>query len=599
MSLEALEGKTPPFTRGTFWRLMRYMADHKVRLAWALLLLGAATSADVAQPILIKVFLDRYLIPRHFPQTQLIELAVAYVLLFVLTAAFNVAQLLSFQQLALDIIQRLRVDLFDKIQQLALSFFDQTPVGVLVSRITNDTEAILDMFMTVLNTFVQNLTMLVGVIVAMFALDARLALYCLGLVPIIVLVMWLYQRMSNPVFHAARQRLSLLNAKLNESLQGMAVIQIMRQESRLRNEFETLNESYRKARYRNTQINGILLRPLMEVVYLLTLMLVLGYFGGHAIVHAAVNIGILYAFVSYLSRFFEPINNMLQRLNSFQQAMVSAQRVFQILDNPSRRPQPSSALTPQIVRGEVRFEDVSFSYDGRQEVLKHVSFTALPGQTVALVGHTGSGKSSTVNLLMRFYPLVQGRITIDGTDLAQFQEEELRQKMGLVLQDPFLFVGDVASNIRLGDVDISDAEIRAAAEFVQADTFIQRLPQGYHAPIGERGATLSTGQRQLLSFARTIVRNPVILVLDEATASVDTETEEAIQAALAKMRHGRTTIAVAHRLSTIQDADLILVLHHGEVVERGTHQELIARRGLYHSMYLLQQGHEHEASSVD
>lgn len=590
MSIETFDPTTATVPSGTFWRLMRYMMPHKGRLAWALAMLGAATAADVAQPILIKIFLDRYLLPRHFPQTHLVELGGAYALLIVLTAAFNVGQLLVFQMLALDIIQRLRVDLFDKVQDLALSFFDQTPVGVLVSRITNDTEAILDMFMGVLNTFVQNVTMLVGVVVAMFALDVRLALYSLAMIPVIAAVMWVYQRVSSPVFHAARQRLSLLNAKLNESLQGMSIIQIMRQQGRLRREFGEVNESYRQARYRNTKINGLLLRPLMEAIYLFALMLVLGYFGGQSLTHAAVNIGVLYAFVSLLSRFFEPVNNMLQRLNSFQQAMVSAHRVFQILDNPSRRPTPSGESHPIITRGEVRFEDVSFSYDGRQEVLKHISFTAKPGQTVALVGHTGSGKSSTINLLMRFYPIVKGRITIDGQNLSEFSESEIRTKMGLVLQDPFLFVGDIRSNIRLGELDISEAKVREAAEFVQADAFIERLPDGYDAAVGERGATLSTGQRQLLSFARTMVRDPVILVLDEATASVDTETEDAIQAALEKMRHGRTTIAVAHRLSTIQDADLILVLHHGEVVERGTHQELIGQRGLYYNMYLLQQG---------
>ena len=596
VSLESFDPSQAVVPRGTFWRLMRYLSPHKVRLTIALILLALGTGTDVAQPILIKVFLDRYLVPRHFPPTQLIELALAGVLLLVLTAAFSVAQLLLFQMLALDIIQRLRVDLFDKIQDLALGFFDQTPVGMLVSRITNDTQAILDMFMTVLNTFIQNVTMLGGVIVAMFALDARLAFYALGLVPVIVGVMWAYQRVSSPVFQAARQRLSLLNAKLNESLQGMGIIQIMRQESRLRKEFGELNESHRQARFRNTQINGILLRPLMEAVNLFALMLVLGFFGVRSIEHLDVNIGVLYAFVSLLSRFFEPVNNMLQRLNSFSQAMVAAHRVFQILDNPTRRPIPVNESNPTVSQGEIQFDDVSFSYDGIHDVLKHISFTAKPGQMVALVGHTGSGKTSITNLLMRFYSLTRGRITIDGIDLTEFSEEELRHKVGLVLQEPFLFVGDIMSNIRLGDENISPQDVEKAAQFVQAERFINRLPNTYGAPVSERGATLSTGQRQLLSFARAIVRNPVVLVLDEATASVDTQTEEAIQAALDKMRHGRTTIAVAHRLSTIQDADLILVLHQGEVVERGTHRELIAREGLYYNMYRLQQGNREDSA---
>jgi ATP-binding cassette subfamily B multidrug efflux pump len=281
---------------------------------------------------------------------------------------------------------------------------------------------------------------------------------------------------------------------------------------------------------------------------------------------------------------------MMFRLNLFQQAMVAAERVFTLLDEDQLAPMQVGDGHPEITEGKVEFDDVSFSYDGKTEVLKHISFTALPGQTVALVGHTGSGKSSIVNLLLRFYPVTHGQIRIDGVPLENYPNEELRRKVGLVLQDPFLFVGDVKRNIRLGNDWIRDEEVIEAARFVQADAFIGRLPSGYDAPVGERGATFSSGQRQLIAFARTMAMRPKILVLDEATANIDTETEEAIQNALAKMRQGRTTIVIAHRLSTIQDADLILVLHQGEIVERGTHQELLAKRGLYHKMYLLQQG---------
>lgn len=589
MSMETLDYREGPRTRGVLLRLLRYMLPHRGKVLLSVVILLAATGTDVFQPILIKIFIDRYLVPKHFPTGVLIELAVGYLGLVVATSVLNIFQLLLFQILALDIIQRLRVELFDKIQELALAFFDRTPVGVLVSRITNDTQAILDMFMTVLSSFVQNVTVLAGILIAMFALDATLAAYCLILIPIVAGVMFIYGRVSGPVFHVTRQRLSILNAKLNESLQGMPVIQSMRQEPRLRNEFGEINEAYRRARFRNTQINGLLLRPLMDVVYLLVLMLVLWYFGLRSF-SQVINIGVLYAFVTYLSRFFEPVNGMLQRMNFFQQAMVSAERVFQILDNPGLGPRQEGDEDPKVTRGRITFEDVSFSYDGKTDVLKHVSFTAEPGQTVAIVGHTGSGKSSVVNLLMRFYPVDRGRILIDGADLRTFDNGELRRKIGLVLQDPFLFVGDIASNIRLGEENIGPDQVQAAAQFVQADGFIRQLPDAYASPIGERGATLSTGQRQLISFARTMAMDPKILVLDEATASVDTETEEAIQAALEKMRHGRTTIAIAHRLSTIQDADLIVVLNHGEIVERGSHQELLAREGLYHKMYLLQQG---------
>ncbi|WDL99575.1 ABC transporter ATP-binding protein [Alicyclobacillus sp. ALC3] len=584
-----IESAIPKTDRGTLWRLLRYVTPYKGRLLIALLVLVAATVTDVVQPILVKGFIDNNLIPRHFPEGPLVRLAITYVGLVLVTSALNAAQLMLFQILALDIIQRLRVQLFDKLQELALSFFDRTPVGVLVSRVTNDTEAILQMFMTVLSTFVQNISVLAGILIAMFVLDVRLATYCLLLFPVIVGIMVLYRKATSAVFHLARQRLSLLNAKLNESLQGMYVIQAMRQQFRLRKEFGDINESYRKARFRNMQMNALMLRPLTDVVYMFALMAILWFFGVHSFTHV-VDIGVLYAFVNYLDRFFEPVNNMMMRLNFFQQAMVSAQRVFAILDDETMAPRQIGQGNPQIAHGRIEFDNVSFSYDGKTDVLKHISFTAEPGQTVALVGHTGSGKSSMMNLLMRFYPVEHGQIRIDGVDLRDYRDEQLRRHIGLVLQDPFLFVGDVRSNIRLGNLFVTDEKIVESAEFVQADAFIRKLPGGYSAPIGERGATLSTGQRQLLSFARTMSIEPTILVLDEATASVDTETEEAIQDALAKMRRGRTTIAIAHRLSTIQDADLILVLHHGEIVERGTHQELLAKGGLYHKMFLLQQG---------
>ena len=589
MILEQDETRTPSNSQHTFRRLLGYLKPYRSKLIVAFFILLAATATDVVQPLLIKVFIDRYLIPRHFPRVILSELATLYLGLVIFTAVLNVIQLLLFEVLALNIIQQIRIELFDKAQEIALSFFDKTPVGVVVSRITNDTQSILEMFMTVLSTFVQNITVLAGILIAMFALNAHLALDCLFLIPVIVAVMSLYRKVSAPIFHVARQQLALLNAKLNESLQGMAIIQAMRQEKRLRREFGQINDAYRKARFRNMQLNGILLRPLNDVIYSLTLIFVLWYFGLSSFAHA-VNIGVLYAFVTYLSRFFEPVNNMMQRLNFFQQAMVSAERVFQILDHKEMAPETMGNSRAQITRGEVVFDDVSFSYDGENNILKHISFTAHPGQTVAIVGHTGSGKSSIINLLMRFYAVERGKILIDGTELPRIGAHELRRKIGLVLQEPFLFYGDITSNIRLGNHFVKDDDVIRAAQFVQADPFIRRLSGDYHAPIGERGATLSTGQRQLVSFARTMAIDPVILALDEATASVDTETENSIQKALSQMRHGRTTIAIAHRLSTIQDADLILVLHHGEIVERGTHQELLLREGLYYKMYLLQQG---------
>lgn len=576
--------------RQVLMRLLSYLRPHVWALCGAFVLLAIATATDVLGPLIIKNFIDHYLTVNRFPTGPLVRLASLYVILLLITASFNFMQVLAFQTLALRIIQRIRIEVYSKVQDLALAFFDKTPAGSLVSRITNDTEAIQDLFMSVLSTFVQNLFLLTGIYISLFFLNVRLAMLCLLLIPLIATLMQVYRTLSTRVYHLSRQKLSQLNAKLNESLQGMYIIQAMRQERRLRDEFGEINQAYRRVRVRNIKINGLLLRPMVDVLYMMTLMLVLWFFGVRSLTHV-VDLGVLYAFVNYLERFFEPINNMMMRLNLFQQSLVAATRVFILMDETELAPRGEGlGAIPETGQGKIEFRDVSFSYDGENDVLKNISFTALPGQTVALVGHTGSGKSTTINLLMRFYPVTRGQILVDDVPLHAYPNDVLRSRIGLVLQDPFLFVGDMRHNIRLGGTDITDEEVEAAAAFVQADRFIKRMPKGYEEMVAERGATLSSGQRQLLSFARTMVRNPKVLVLDEATASVDTETEVAIQEALSRMRHGRTTIAIAHRLSTIQDADQILVFHHGEIVERGTHQDLLARRGLYYNMYLLQQG---------
>lgn len=573
-----------------FRRLLSYTKPHKKPLFFAFVLLLLATVADVAGPILAKIFIDDYLTPRIFDWQPLAILAGTFLFLHIAAVGLNYYQLLLFQKVALWIIQQLRIDVFNKVQHLGLSFFDKTPGGSLVSRITNDTEAIKDLFVYVLSTFVKSGVFLIGIIIGMFILDVRLAFICLIFTPLILGLMFTYRHFSSKVYRVARYKLSQLNAKLNESIQGMNIIQAMRQEKRLRREFAQTNQEHNDAMMKNIKLNSFLLRPAVEFLSMISIIVVLNFFGIQSF-NGVVEIGVLYAFINYLERFFEPVNDMMIRLNQFQQAIVSAERVFGLLDDERMAPvKQGEGESPRIGKGLIEFKNVTFSYDGQTDVLKNISFTARPGETVALVGHTGSGKSSIVNLLMRFYPLERGEIKIDGAPLETYDDEQLRQNMGLVLQDSFLFVGDVKSNIRLSDTNIRDEDVVQAAEFVQADPFIRRLPGQYDEPIGERGATLSSGQRQLISFARTMALNPKILVLDEATASVDTETEEAIQVALNKMRKGRTTIAIAHRLSTIQDADLILVLHQGEIVERGTHQELLAKEGLYQKMYLLQQG---------
>lgn len=603
--------------RQTLLRLIKYLRPHTRSLIFSFLVLILATAADVAGPVLVKIFIDQHLTPRVFESSALLILGGGYLSLVILSSVLHYIQLLNFNKIALRIIQHIRVEVFSKVQYLGMNVFDRTSGGALVSRITNDTEAIKELYVGVLSTYVQNFVFLIGIFIAMFSLDVRLATFCLILLPVILILMQLYRSLSSKIYRTARIELSHLNAKLNESIQGMNLIQIMRQERRFRSEFQAINERYYHAALTNIKLESWLMRPAVDLLYTLAFVLVLGYFGLESLI-GPVEVGVIYAFINYLDRFFEPVNMIMMHLSQLQQAIISSERVFELLDDERLAPSQNNQSLNQsqridqakaneheetnksgsnneksalnIEQGKIEFRDVTFSYDGVTEILKNISFTVYPGQTVALVGHTGSGKSTVSNLLMNFYPLNQGEILIDGLSLAVYPEEELRSKIGLVAQDPFLFVGDIAKNIRLERPNLTDEDVRTAAEFVQADRFISKLPHQYEEPVSERGSTLSSGQRQLICFARTMAGQPRILILDEATASVDTETEEAIQLALSKMRQGRSTIAIAHRLSTIQDADLILVLHRGQIVERGTHAGLLGQEGLYYKMFLLQQG---------
>ncbi|MFC5735111.1 ABC transporter ATP-binding protein [Cytobacillus gottheilii] len=575
--------------RNILFRLLSYTKPHKKTIILAFLLLLATTAGDILGPILVSIFIDDYLRPQNLVAEPLIILGTAYLGLQVMNLIVSYFQLLKFQEIALKIIQQLRIDVFSKVQALGLKYFDKTPAGSIVSRVTNDTEAIKDMFVSVLVTFIQGGFLLVGIFIAMFILNVKLALICLIILPLIFMIMAAYRKYSSVFYQDLRERLSQLNAKLSESLQGMAIIQVFKQEKRMRDEFEEINEAHYKAGIRNIKIDGLLLRPAIDLVYALALIIVLSFFGFDSL-NSPVEIGVIYAFVSYLDRFFEPVNNIMQRLSMYQQAIIAASRAFKLLDEDELAPDQSDNSSLQVTDGEIEFRNVSFSYDGKRDVLKNISFKAKPGETVALVGHTGSGKSSIINMMMRFYEFERGDILVDGQSIKHYGKEELRKKLGLVLQDPFLFYGTIKDNISLYNDGLSDEEIKKAAEFVQAHHFIQQLEDKYDHKVVERGSTFSSGQRQLIAFARTIASNPKVLVLDEATANIDTETEEAIQFALNKMRKGRTTIAIAHRLSTIQDAEQILVLHQGEIVERGNHQELLSQRGLYHKMYLLQNG---------
>ncbi|WP_288639731.1 ABC transporter ATP-binding protein, partial [uncultured Lentilactobacillus sp.] len=437
------------------------------------------------------------------------------------------------------------------------------------------------------SSLVVTISAMISSFVAMYLADAKIAMWLLVFMPFLFVTVWYYQRYSTRVYRRMRERLSLLNAKLAEGITGISVVQQFRQEKRINEEFSDTNDQYYDTRRAMIRINSLLLNPIINLFYALGTVLALGMFGIRGL-HGYVAAGIIYAFITYLSNFYNPMSEMMDRLSDFQDGVVAGSRVLKIMDDQTDEPKQHVDPDARITEGKIEFKHVTFSYDGKNDVLHDISFVAEPGQTVALVGETGSGKTSMINILMRFYEFGSGEILIDDRDIRDYSIQELRKKMGLVLQEPFMFYGTVASNIRMFNQEVTDEEVREAARFVQADQFIEDLPDQYNSRVIERGASYSSGQRQLISFARTLVTDPKILILDEATANIDTETEQVIQAGLAKLQEGRTTIAIAHRLSTIQNADLILVLESGRIVERGTNDELLQKHGFYYDMIQLQ-----------
>lgn len=568
-------------------RLLSFLKKYKVLLTFAFIFLFLATACEMYGPILVKRFLDDHLMKRYFPKDTIVMLFSIYVAITIGKIVLSYLQLLMFQQIAFKVVQDIRMKVYEHVHSLAFSFFDKTPIGSIVSRITNDTEAIKDFYVSVLATFIQQIVFLVGIIIAMYSLDAKLATICVGLVVIVYFIILTYRKKSFPFFMETRGQLSNLNAKLNEHLQGMSIIQAFNQQKRLQNEFEGVNKSHYNAGVKTIRLDSLFLRPATDLIYTIGILFVLSFFGITSFSNP-VEIGTVYAFVSYLERFFEPITQMMMKLSLLQQAVVSSSRVFDLMDEEQKAPTKVGTDLPKVKEGSIDFKNVSFAYDGVHNVIHDISFSVKPGQSVAFVGHTGSGKSTIMNLLLRFYDVKDGEIQIDDQKLSTFEESEIRSNIGLVLQDPYLFVGDIKGNISMYNNNITDREIKEASELVRANEFIEKLPNGYDEAVVERGSTLSSGQRQLITFARTIAAKPTILILDEATANIDSETEEAIQEALTEMRKGRTTVIIAHRLSTIQDVDCIYVLHKGKIVEEGNHQQLLAKQGLYYNMYLLQ-----------
>lgn len=541
---------------------------------------------NVLLPLIIQTFMDDYLTNQTATQQIIYFFAGLYFFGVVIKALIWFFQWFLYSMGSLKTYQYVRTKLFEKLHTLGMRYFDQTPAGSIVSRVSNDTETLYE-FWYVFLMVLTGVFAVVSSFAAMFKINAKIALLNLLFLPILMIVIWYYQKFSSRIYRQMREKLSQLNTKLNESISGMQIIQQFRQEARLNEEFEATNDDYLKTRFAMIRTNALLLSPIISLLYALAIALSLSVFGFDAIT-SPIEVGLIFAFTTYIQGFFNPMTQMMDYLSVFTDGMVAGSRILKIMDTEEYAPQQQPDAHQTITNGKIEFRDVSFSYDGKHNVLNHISFIAYPGQTVALVGHTGSGKSSIINILMRFYEFGEGQILIDDHDIRGFSMTELREKVGLVLQDAFMFYGDIADNIRLLNKDISEEQIEAAAKFVQADTFIQKLPGKYHAKVIERGASYSSGQRQLISFARTMVTEPKVLVLDEATANIDTETEGLIQEGLANMRQGRTTIAIAHRLSTIRDAELILVLDKGSIVERGTHDELLVQEGLYADMYRLQ-----------
>lgn len=565
-------------------RLIAYMKPYAHWGIFALLLVLGLTAFDLYRPMLVGDAIDTF--GANGDYDVIIATAIKYAVVLALSFAFNIAQTWILQKTGQNIILQMRKDLYRHIQSLGSRYFDITPVGKLVTRVTNDVEALNEMYSGILVQLFRNIVKIVGLAGVMLVLDVRLAAISFVLMPLVIGLTVLCQKIARNIYRLYRTRLTDINTFLSEHLSGMKIIQIFGRQERKFEEFHDKNTKLYKAFYREMLMYAVF-RPLIYILSILSLMIVL-WFGSRNVFDEIISVGTLYIFSNYIRSFFDPIQELAEQFSTLQSSIASAEKIFTVMDEDEFIPEVENPKQPDKITGKIEFDHVWFAYDGENYVLKDVSFVINPGEKVAFVGATGAGKSSILNLIGRYYDIQKGHIYIDGIDIRQLSKKQLRSAIGQMQQDVFIFEGDVAYNIRLNDDDITDAQVKAAAEYVNASHFIEKLPQGYHEPVTERGATFSAGERQLLSFARTLAHNPSILVMDEATANIDTETEILIQEALEKLMDGRTTIMVAHRLSTIQHADCIMVMHKGRICERGTHRELLEQDGIYRKLYELQ-----------
>lgn len=589
------DGKTPIKSQGTgMLKLLREFAiPYWYLFILALIIILISSAISLARPYLIKIGIDDYIqlgaagkMPVQEARKGLYYLGILYLAMVLVEFVFGYLQHYILQYTGMKIIYNIRKRVFDHVQHLPLSYFDTHATGRIVTRITNDPGALNEMFSGVLIGFLKNIFVMIGIVVVMFRLSFELTIITFLVLPLIALASILFRTKARKVFREMRAKLSAINAFMSEHIMGMKIIQAFNMQQKKFEEFDKINKEYYNANMQRVVVFGIF-RPFMDVVRSLAVAILLWY-GGRNILAGSLEFGTLYVFIDYIGRFFQPIMELTEEFNTLQSSMVSAERILNILgEEPEKEPE-GEGVKRERIRGEIEFKNVWFAYQGDNWVLKDVSFKVEPGQSVAFVGATGAGKTSIINLLCGFYEHQKGQILIDGIDIRDMKKSELRKHIGLVLQDVNLFYGDIETNIKLFNENISSEEVKQAAKYVNADGFIRALPGGYKHVLSEGGTTLSAGQRQLISFARALVKDPEILIMDEATSNIDTETEGLIQDALGRLMKGRTTIAIAHRLSTIQKADQIIVIHRGRIREKGNHQELLRQKGLYYNLYKLQ-----------
>ncbi len=586
---DELESKS--YDKALMKRILRYLKPYKGLVAVSLVLLVFESLFQLAPPYLVKVAIDRYITPGGPIETAARYAGLTHIItifLGVLVVGFlgGYVQIYVMAYVGQRVMYDMRMEIFRHLQRKEVAYFDKNPVGRLMTRLTNDVEVLNEMFTSgAVAIFLDALTLL-GIMVVLCYLNLRLALLSFLVLPLLFVAAEMFRKAVRSSYRKVRKRIAAVNAFLQENITGMSVVQVFCREGAQFDKFSRRNRDLYDAHIESI-VAYAWFYPVVEILSAVAIGLII-WFGGRTVLEGAITFGALVAFIQYAQRFYRPISDLSEKYNIIQSAMASAERIFEVLDTvpeivdpPAPRPVPREAA-------RVTFDRVSFGYNGGEEVVRDISFTVEPGEKVAIVGYTGSGKTTIINLLSRLYDVGEGRILIDGTDIREFAQKDLHRYIATVLQDVFLFSGDVAYNIHLGDPSVSEEKLRRVARYINAEKFIEKLPSGYAEKVGERGRTLSVGERQLLSFARALVYEPKILVLDEATSSVDTETEYLVQDALRKFMAGRTSIVIAHRLSTIRHVDRIIVLHKGRIVEEGSHKALLERGGLYSNLYELQ-----------